>query len=210
MEIRIKQSGAVVSEREFRSLHPGTSFPARLTVDIINEFGGDVVLAAPAPAHGEYQTAVRDGVVQDALGNWVTAWRVVDWEQEQIDAHREAAKVSKWEAIKVERDRRKAGGVRVGDHWFHSDDPSRIQQLGLVLMGAGIPADLQWKTMSGEFVTMTQALAGQVFQAIAAADTADFANAEAHRVAMEAAANPATYDFSGGWVQTYEEFAAEQ
>lgn len=117
-----------------------------------------------------------------------------------------------WEAIKHERDRRKSGGVKVVingvDKWFHSDDPSRIQQLGLLMMGANIPANLQWKTMDGSFVTMTQELANQVFQAEAAADQANFANAEVHRVAMEAAANPAAYDFSAGWVQTYDEFVA--
>lgn len=37
----------------------------------------------------------------------------------------------KWDAIKAERDRRKAGGFKVGALWFHSDADSRIQHLGL-------------------------------------------------------------------------------
>ena len=45
-----------------------------------------------------------------------------------------------WERIKTERDRRKSLGVKVGSHWFHSDDASRIQQLALVMMGQGLPA----------------------------------------------------------------------
>ncbi len=108
-------------------------------------------------------------------------------------------KARKWEAIKAERDRRKAGGVKVGTKWFHSDDGSRIQQTGLVMMGASIPANLQWKTMDGSFITMTQTLASQVFQAVAAGDQAIFAAAETHRVAMEASADPASYDYSTGW-----------
>ena len=40
-------------------------------------------------------------------------------------------KASKWEAIKAERDHRKAGGFKVGTLWFHSDADSRIQHLGL-------------------------------------------------------------------------------
>lgn len=104
-----------------------------------------------------------------------------------------------WEQIKAERDRRKAGGVKVGAKWFHSDDGSRIQQMGLVMMGASIPANLQWKTMDGSFITMTQTLASQVFHAVAAGDQAIFAAAEAHRVAMEASADPAVYDYSTGW-----------
>lgn len=114
-------------------------------------------------------------------------------------------KVRQWDAIKTERDRRKAGGVKVGAKWFHSDDGSRIQQMGLVMMGASIPANLQWKTMDGSFITMTQALASQVFQAVAASDQAIFTAAETHRVAMEASADPASYDYSGGWPKIYGE-----
>jgi hypothetical protein len=115
----------------------------------------------------------------------------------------EQAKAHKWEAIKIERDRRKFGGVKVGAKWFHSDNGSRIQQMGLVMMGASIPADLQWKTMDGSFIAMTQTLASKVFQAVAASDQAIFAVAEQHRVAMEASADPAAYDYSTGWPKIY-------
>ena len=111
----------------------------------------------------------------------------------------------KWGAIKGERDRRKAGGVNLDAKWFHSDDGSRIQQMGLVMMGASIPANLQWKTMDGSFITMTQTLATSVFGAVAASDQAVFAVAETHRIAMEASADPASYDYSTGWPKIYGE-----
>lgn len=105
-----------------------------------------------------------------------------------------------WEAIKAERDRRTdKGGYKVGTKWFHSDQKSRSQQLGLVLLGASIPANLQWKTMDGSFVTMTQTLAQQILDAGAASDQAIFATAETHKAAMEASADPSAYDFSGDW-----------
>lgn len=130
-----------------------------------------------------------------------------DEEQEELDARRAAAPAAArariWEAIKAERDRRKAGGVQVAGKWFHSDDPSRIQQIGLVMMGASIPPGLSWKTMDGSFVTMTQTLAGQVFGAVAALDQAAFTAAETHRAAMEAAEDPTAYDFSTGWPTVY-------
>ena len=110
-----------------------------------------------------------------------------------------------WQRIKADRDRRKAGGVKVGAKWFHSDADSRIQQMGLVMMGASIPANLQWKTMDGSFITMTQTLASQVFQAVAASDQAIFTVAEQHKSAMEACADPASYDYSGGWPKIYGE-----
>jgi hypothetical protein len=108
-----------------------------------------------------------------------------------------------WAKIKAERDRRKASGVRVGAFWFHSDDGSRIQQIALVLMGAGIPAGLRWKTMSGEFVAMTQALANQIFAASAASDQAIFAKAEEHKTAMQS--NPDAYNFMAGWPPVFGE-----
>lgn len=110
-----------------------------------------------------------------------------------------------WLAIKTERERRKAGGAKVGAKWFHSDDASRIQQLALVMMGASLPAGLQWKTMDGSFITMTPALAQQVFTGQAASDQAIFAVAEQHRVAMEASADPASYDYSTGWPKIFGE-----
>ena len=109
-----------------------------------------------------------------------------------------AVRVAKRAAIKAERDRRKSGGVHVGDKWYHSDPDSRIQQLGLVLMGASVPS-VPWKTMDGTFATMSQALAGQIFGAVAALDMALFANAEAHTAAMLASGDPAGYDLSTGW-----------
>lgn len=113
-----------------------------------------------------------------------------------------------WEAIKAERDRRKGLGVKVGGHWFHSDDPSRIQQLALMMMGANLPVNLQWKTLTREgnvFVTMTPEIAGGLFTATATSDQAIFAVAEAHRAEMEASADPSGYIFSGGWPASFED-----
>ena len=98
-----------------------------------------------------------------------------------------ALRASHWEAIKTERDRHtQQGGYQVAGKWYHSDTFSRTQQMGLVMMGAGIPGGLQWKTMDGSFVTMTQTLAGQVFAAAAASDAALFSHAEQIKAVMEA------------------------
>ena len=111
-----------------------------------------------------------------------------------------------WAQIKDERDRRiQSGGYKVGTKWFHSDTFSRTQQMGLMMMGAAIPANTPWKTMDGSFITMTQTLAGQIFGTAAASDMAIFAAAETHRVAMEASADPAAYDYSTGWPKIYGE-----
>ena len=123
-------------------------------------------------------------------------------------ATKAAAVAGKWTAVKVERDRRKWLGVKVGANWFHSDDSSRIQQLALVMLGANIPAGLQWKTLTrtgSVFVPMTQTLAGGIFQGSLQSDTAVFAAAEAHRVAIDASATPESYNILTGWPASFED-----
>lgn len=105
-----------------------------------------------------------------------------------------------WNAIKNERDRRSEnGGYKVGTSWFHSDSKSKIQQLGLVMAGAGLPAGLQWKTMGGSFVTMTPSLAGQIFQTAMGNSAAIFGMAETHKANMLASPTPSTYNYLTGW-----------
>lgn len=84
--------------------------------------------------------------------------------------------------------------------WFHSDDHSKLQQLSLVIAGANLPNDLQWKTMDGTYVTMTPSLALQVYQAQMAAEATVFAIAEAKKL------DDSPVD--EGWPETYEEGAS--
>lgn len=124
--------------------------------------------------------------------------------QAEVDAYSLTQdRATVWARIKWHRDMCKAEGVKVGDKWFHSDVDSRIQQLGLVMMGASVPP-VPWKTMDGTFITMTPTLAGQIFQATAARDMAVFAAAEQHRAAVNASTDPLAYPFTAtGWPAGY-------
>ena len=74
MEIRMQDTGNVVTEQEFRAMFPNTGFPAQLTADIISEFGGDVVLEGPQASGGDrYQYSQRQGVEQ-VDGKWFTKY----------------------------------------------------------------------------------------------------------------------------------------
>lgn len=120
---------------------------------------------------------------------------------------RERAQRTKWLEIQAERDRRKWNGVKIGNFWFHSDDSSRIQQIGLCIMALNnqIPPNLMWKTLSGEFTIMTNELALQIFQATATQDITLFTIAEQHRQQMLADATPQDYNFMNGWPLTFGE-----
>ncbi len=85
MEIRIRQSGQVVTDSEFRAMFPNTGFPVQLTEEIINEFGGDVVFEGPQAQPTRYQVAFRDGVEQ-IDGKWYTKYSVAEMDQETKDA----------------------------------------------------------------------------------------------------------------------------
>ena len=74
MNIRIRETGAVVTHSEFRALFPNTGFPPQLTEEIINSFGGDVVFEGPQATGGDrYQFSVYAGVEQ-VNGKWFTKY----------------------------------------------------------------------------------------------------------------------------------------
>jgi hypothetical protein len=91
MRLRIRETSAVVYDNEFRAMHPNTSFPAVLSVELLNDFGADPVLEGPQPTLTADQYAVYDGVIQDSNGNWMTSYVAVDYTAEEI-----AAKVEQW------------------------------------------------------------------------------------------------------------------
>ena len=112
-----------------------------------------------------------------------------------------------WLLIQDERTRRQAGGVYISsvNNWFHSDQTSRIQQLGLVMMGANMPPNINWKTMDGSFVIMTPSLALSIFSAAATLDMIAFSVAEQHRSNIMSSVTPETYDYTSLWPAIYGE-----
>lgn len=138
----------------------------------------------------------------DGAGPFIAGWKSQQPQPSSeaiAQAAHGAASVMVAEQIKAERDRRKHAGTPVGPYVFHSDPDSRIQQLGLAMMGASMPAGIQWKTLGTGYVTMTPTLAQQIFGATAARDVALFAVADAHIAAAAAADDPLAYDFTTGW-----------
>jgi hypothetical protein len=74
MQIRVKESGAVMYEDEFRRLHTGLGLPKVLTEAIINDWGADIVFEGPQASGGTvYQYSQRSGVEQ-LEGKWYTKY----------------------------------------------------------------------------------------------------------------------------------------
>jgi hypothetical protein len=72
MQIRIKETGQVMYDSEFRALFPNTSFTQQLSEALINELGADVVFEGPHATGGtRYQYSQPSGVEQ-IDGKWYT------------------------------------------------------------------------------------------------------------------------------------------
>lgn len=101
MEIRIRESGAVVTDGDFRAMYPDTSFPQVLAEELLDSFNADPVLNGPQAQPSRYQTAYRDGVEQ-VNGKWYTKYSVADMDDEAkaaLDAQQAAS-------MRAERNRR--------------------------------------------------------------------------------------------------------
>ena len=85
MEYRIQSTGEVKTQGQVRRMHSNTSLPKVWDANVCAALGIDPVLAAPKPDTTGYTQAVRDGATQDANGNWVQAWLIVDMFQDYTD-----------------------------------------------------------------------------------------------------------------------------
>ena len=94
MQIRIKETGAVVLQRDLRDLYPNTSGPLDGLYDVVFE--------GPQAQATRYQHAYRDGVEQ-IDGKWYTKYSVVEMGNESkaaVDAaHTQAMRDNRKQAL---------------------------------------------------------------------------------------------------------------
>lgn len=87
MEIRVRDTGQVMFESEFRAYQKSIGGPSweQTTPEVLEALGADPVLEGPQPTAGRYQTAYRDGVEQ-VDGQWFTKYSLADMDAEAIAA----------------------------------------------------------------------------------------------------------------------------
>lgn len=187
---------------EIRAAFSNVSFPASMSEQDIESVGLAPVAAQPAPAFNSITHEVVELPPALIEGQWAQQWQVNALSQETAAANLAAARAARWEAIKAERTARMAGGVLVSGKWFHTDTPSRLQWLALVLLGADVPPK-DWKTMDNSFITLTPTLVQQVFIAMVTKEQPIFTHAETLRAQVYASASPAEVDISAGWPEIF-------
>jgi hypothetical protein len=83
MQIRIRQTGAVMYEAEFRAYQQANGGPAwaATTEEVLEALGADVVFEGPQAQPTRYQVAFADGAEQ-IEGKWYTKYSVADMDDE--------------------------------------------------------------------------------------------------------------------------------
>jgi hypothetical protein len=194
------------TESEIRALNPNTSYPVPFPVPE----GYAYVFPTAQPVYNPVTQTVQQTTPElTVLDTWEQRWEVVEIYQNQQDKDDAIAaslipiRAARNAAIRAERDRRKFNGVLVSAKWIHTDTYSRTQWMGMVMMGASVPA-IEWTTMDGTSITTSQALAGAVFQGTATLDATLFAYAKSLIAQVDASSDPTSVDITTGWPATFE------
>jgi hypothetical protein len=77
-EYRNRTTGEVKTQGQWRAANPNMSLPRTWKAATLAALDLDPVLKSPAATVGQYQVSVRDGVEQDANGNWVEKYIAKD------------------------------------------------------------------------------------------------------------------------------------
>jgi hypothetical protein len=153
-EYRHKVTGEVKSQGEWRSTNPNISMPRTWNQNVLDALNIEAVLEAPKPDAGPYQYVARNGVVQDAKGNWVTAWEVREMfsdDEEGTKAEKEAAYQAGLDAtaaksVRDERDRKLAetDWMALSDVTMSAEMTTYRQALRDITAQEGFPHSVNW------------------------------------------------------------------
>ena len=161
-QYRIRSTGEVKNQGEVRKMHLNVSLPRIWGENACESLGIDPVLASPKPnPSGDYKVVVRNGVEQDANGNWVWAWTENDMFQEYTDDEGTVVTVQAQIDAKVAADNAALEAteratrddlLKATDHYGLSDVTmteamaTYRQALRDVPQQAGFPSTITWPT----------------------------------------------------------------
>ena len=166
-EYRNRTTGEVKTQGQWRSANPNMSLPRVWKAATLDALDLDPVLRSPAATVGQYQTSARDGVEQDANGNWVEKYVARDMFADTTDtdddgnvvtttkAQHEAAYQATLDAKTATANRTKRNGLLAETDYFALTDvtmdaamTSYRQALRDITAHANWPnlADADWPT----------------------------------------------------------------
>ena len=129
-EYRNRTTGEVKTQGQWRSANPNTSLPRVWKAATLDALDLEPVLRSPAATTTAYQNSVRDGVEQDANGNWVEKYVARDMFADTTDedgvtttkAEHEAAYQATLDAATAASNRTKRDGLLADTDYFALTD----------------------------------------------------------------------------------------
>ena len=128
-EYRHTETGEVKTQGQWRSHYSNVSLPRTWKTATLAGLSLEAVLASPAATTGAYQSSSRDGVVQDANGNWVEKYVARDMFSDTTEdgvtttkAEHETAYQAGLDAKVAESNRTKRDGLLAATDYFALTD----------------------------------------------------------------------------------------
>ena len=128
-EYRNRTTGEVKTQGQWRAANPNMSLPRVWKAATLDALNLDPVLRSPAATVGQYQTSARDGVEQDANGNWVEKYVARDMFADTTEdgvtttkAEHEAAYQATLDAATATANRTKRDGLLADTDYFALTD----------------------------------------------------------------------------------------
>lgn len=158
-EYRNRTTGEVKTQGQWRAANPNMSLPRVWNSNVLDALNIDAVLRSPAATTTQYQTSVRDGVKQDANGNWVEKYVARDMFADTTDedgvtttkAEHEAAYQARLDATAGEAARFERNTLLAGTDYFaltdvtmNADMTSYRQALRDITTQSGFPNTISW------------------------------------------------------------------
>ena len=128
-EYRNRTTGVVMTQGQVRAANPNMSLPRVWKAATLDALNLDPVLRSPAATTTAYQNSVRDGVEQDANGNWVEKYVARDMFADTTEdgvtttkAEHEAAYQATLDAAVAASNRTKRDGLLAETDYFALTD----------------------------------------------------------------------------------------
>jgi hypothetical protein len=125
-EYRNRTTGEVKTQGQWRAANPNMSLPRVWKAATLDALDLDPVLRSPAATTTAYQTSVRDGVEQDANGNWVEKYVARDMFADDAElgtkAEQETAYQATLDAAVAETNRATRNKLLADSDWTQMND----------------------------------------------------------------------------------------
>ena len=138
-DFRIRETGEVISDSEFRLRNKHTSFPRIIDESLQEEFGIDMIFEGPQrQGPPPYSYTYRDGI-EEINGKWYTKYTIGERDKEEIDNQRA-------EGIRNQRNNliKESDWRAVSDRELEPEWKEYRQALRDISKQDGFPHDVKW------------------------------------------------------------------